>query len=44
MQLENLSNDNDVQMCWVPSHSGISGNDKDKLARTALNITTEKKV
>ena len=42
-KLENLSNDNDVQICWVPSHTGISRNDRaDKAARTTLNITTEK--
>ena len=43
-KLENLSNDNDVQICWVPSNTGISGNDQaDKAARSTLNITTEKK-
>ena len=42
-KLENLSNDNDVQICWVPSHTGVSGNDQaDKVARSTLNITTEK--
>ena len=42
-KLENLSNDNDVQICWVPSSTGISGNDQaDKAARINLNITTEK--
>ena len=42
-KLENLSNDNDVQICWVQSDNGISGNDQaDKVARSTLNITTEK--
>ena len=27
-KLENLSNDNDVRICWVPSHTGISRNDQ----------------
>ena len=27
-KLKNLSNDNDIQICWVPSHTGISGNDQ----------------
>ena len=41
-KLENLSNDNDVQICWVLSHTGISGNDQaDKAARTTVNITME---
>ena len=43
-KLENLSNDNDIQICWVPSHTGISGNDQaDKAARSTLNIINEKK-
>ena len=42
-KLENLSIDNDIQICWVPSHTRISGNDQaDKAARSTLNITTEK--
>ena len=42
-KLENLSNDNDVQICWVPSHIGISGNNQaEKTAKSTLNITTEK--
>ena len=42
-KLENLSNDNNVQICWVPSHTEISGNDQaDKAARSTLNITTDK--
>ena len=40
-KLENLFND--VHICWVSSHPGISRNDQaDKVARSALNITTEK--
>ena len=40
-KLENLSNDNDVQICWVPSHIGIGGNNEaDKATKSTLNITT----
>ena len=43
-KLKNLSNDNDIEICWVPSHTGISGNDQvDKAARSTINLTTEKK-
>ena len=43
-KLKNLSNDNDIQICWVPSHTGISGNDQAiKAARSTINLTTEKK-
>ena len=43
-KLKNLSNDNDIQICWVPSHTGISRNDQaDKAARSTINLTTEKK-
>ena len=41
-KLENISNDN-VQICWVPIHMGIGGNDQaDKATQSTLNITTEK--
>ena len=40
-KLKNLSNDNDIQICWVPSHTGINGNDQ--AARSTINLTTEKK-
>ena len=43
-KLKNLSNDNDIQICWVPSHTGINGNDQvDKVARSTINLTSEKK-
>ena len=43
-KLKNLSNENDIQICWVPSHTGISGNHQaDKAARFNINLTTEKK-
>ena len=43
-KLKNLSNDNDIQICWVQSHTGISGNDQaDKAVRSTINLTTEKK-
>ena len=43
-KLKNLSNDNDIQICWVLSHTAISGNGQaDKAARSTINLTTEKK-
>ena len=43
-KLKNLSNDNDIQICWVPSHTGINGNDQaDKATRSTINLTTENK-
>ena len=42
--MKNLSNDNDIQICWVPNHTGISGNDQaDKTARSTIILTTKKK-
>ena len=42
--MKNFSNDNDIQICWVPSHSGISGNDQaDKAAKSTINLAIEKK-
>ena len=42
--LEDLLIDNDVQICWVQSHTGISGNDQvDKATRFTLNIAIGKK-
>ena len=36
--------DNDKQICWLPSQTGINGNDRaDKVARSTINLTTEKK-
>ena len=44
-KLKNLSNDNYIQICWVPSQTGTSGNDQaDKAARSTINLTTEKKL
>ena len=43
-KLKNLSNDNDIQICWVPNHAGISGNDQaDKAARSTINLIIGKK-
>ena len=43
--LTSYHNDYDVQICWVPGHTGISENDQaDKAAKSTLNIITEKKV
>ena len=43
-KLKNLSNDNDIQICWVPSRTSISGNDQaDKAAWSTINLITEKK-
>ena len=43
-KLKNLSNGNDIQICWIPSHAGISRNDHaDKTAMSTINLTTEKK-
>ena len=45
MQIRKSSNDNGVNICWVPSHTRISRNDQaDKAASLALYRTTEKKV
>ena len=42
-ELENLLNDTDVQICWVPSPTGINRNDQaDKAARSTLNVTKKK--
>ena len=43
-KLKNFSNDYDMLICLVPSHTGISGNDHvDKAARSTINLTSEKK-
>ena len=43
-KLNNLSIDNDIQIYWVPRHTGISGNDQaDRESRSTINLTTEKK-
>ena len=43
-KLKNISNDNDMHICWVPSHTGISGNEwADKATRSTINLITEKK-
>ena len=44
-KLKDLSNDNDRQIRWVPSHTGIGGNNQaDKATRSTINLTTEKKL
>ena len=38
-----MSNDNEILLCWIPSHSGISGNEQvDKATRSALSMVSEK--
>ena len=37
-----MSDDNEILLCWVPSHRGISENEQiDKAARSALSMTFE---
>ena len=43
-KLEKISDDNKILLCWIPSHTGISGNEQDdKVARSALRMVPEKK-
>ena len=36
--------DDKILPCWIPSHTGISGNDQiDKVARSTLSVVLEKK-
>ena len=38
-----MSNDNQILLCWIPSHVGISGNcQTDKVAGSVLRIAPEK--
>ena len=38
-----MSDDNEILLCWIPSHIGISGNEQvDKAARFALSMVPEK--
>ena len=38
-----MSDDNKILICWIPSHTGISGNEQvDKVARSALSMVPEK--
>ena len=42
-KLEKMSNDNEILLCWIPSHTGISGDHQaDKAAKSALSIILEK--
>ena len=38
-----MSDDNEILLCWILSHTGISGNEQvDKAARPALSMVPEK--
>ena len=42
-KLEKMSDDNEILQCWIPNHTGISGNEQvDKAARSALSMVPEK--
>ena len=42
-KLEKMSDDNEILLCWIPSHVGISGNEQvDKAARSALSMVPKK--
>ena len=39
-----MSDNNEIQLCLIPSHTGISGNEQvDKVARSALSMVPGKK-
>ena len=38
-----MLDDNEILLCWIPSHTGISGNEQvDKVTRSALSMVPEK--
>ena len=38
-----MSDDNEIWLCWIPNHTGISGNEQvDKAARSDLSMVPEK--
>ena len=38
-----MSDDNEILLCWVPSHTRISGNEQvDKVARSVLSMVPER--
>ena len=42
-KLERMSDDNEIVLCWISRHTGISGNKQvDKVARSALSMVPEK--
>ena len=37
-----MSDDNETLLCWIPSHTGISGNEQgDKATRSPLSMVPE---
>ena len=42
-KLEEMSDNDEILLCWIPCHIGIRGNEQvDKAAKSALNIVPEK--
>ena len=40
-----MSDDNKILLSWIPSHTGISGNERvNKASRSALSMVPEKKI
>ena len=38
-----MSDNDEILLCWIPSHTGISGNEQvDKATRSALSMVLEK--
>ena len=38
-----MSDDNEILLCWIPSHTEISGNEQVVKARFTLSMVPEKK-